>query len=102
MPEEPEPEGAGLPSQRRQRRRWSTEEKIAIVRESFVPGVSVSGIARYHGIAPNQLFTWRRHYGPAARQEAREDDKPVPGPRYRALQRRVHQLEWLLGKKTLE
>jgi transposase len=42
------------------RRRWSAEEKAGIVQETYAPGMSVSPVARQHGIAPNQLFTWRR------------------------------------------
>ncbi|MGZ8898408.1 MAG: transposase [Halobacteriota archaeon] len=34
--------------------------KGAIVQETYVPGMSVSLVARQHGIAPNQVFTWRR------------------------------------------
>src|ERR687893_4789 len=40
--------------------RWSTEEKVRIVEETYLPGNSVSLGARGHGIAGNQLFTWRR------------------------------------------
>ena len=42
------------------RRRWSAEEKLAMVRESFEPGQTVSLVARRHGINPNQLFHWRK------------------------------------------
>jgi len=42
------------------RRRWSAEEKARIVQETYAPGMSVSLVARQHGIAPNQLFAWRR------------------------------------------
>src|SRR5688572_28251784 len=48
------------------RRRWSAEEKAAIVQEIYAPGMSVSLVARRHGIAPNQLFTWRRLYASGA------------------------------------
>jgi transposase len=41
------------------RRRWSLEEKLAIVTESMVEGVIVSDVARRHGISPQQLFGWR-------------------------------------------
>jgi transposase len=27
------------------------------------PGMSVSLVARQHGVAPNQVFNWRRLYG---------------------------------------
>src|SRR5205085_3066404 len=44
------------------RRRWSAEEKARIVQETYAPGMSVSLVARQHGVAPNQVFTWRRLY----------------------------------------
>ena len=31
-----------------------------MVEETFEPGMTVSLVARRHGVAPNQLFTWRR------------------------------------------
>ena len=51
------------------RRRWSEDEKQAIIAEALQPGVNVSAIARRHGITPNLLFRWRK----AAQAEA----KPV-------------------------
>ena len=42
------------------RRRWSIEEKRSIAQETCLPGMSVSLIARKHGINPSQLFSWRR------------------------------------------
>ena len=42
------------------RRRWSRDEKLRIVAESAQPGRTASQVAREHGIAPGQLFTWRR------------------------------------------
>jgi transposase-like protein len=35
------------------RRRWAAEEKVAIVQETYAPGMSVSLVARRYGIAPN-------------------------------------------------
>lgn len=42
------------------RRRWSATEKLAMVAETSEPGMSVSLVARRHGVAPSQLFAWRR------------------------------------------
>jgi transposase len=42
------------------RRRWNRDEKLRIVAESARAGRSASQVARDHGIAPGQLFTWRR------------------------------------------
>ncbi|WP_146627771.1 transposase, partial [Shigella boydii] len=40
------------------RRRRTTQEKIAIVQQSFEPGMTVSLVARQHGVAASQLFLW--------------------------------------------
>jgi transposase len=45
------------------RRRWSSEDKTRIVVESLADGVSVSEVARRHGLIPQQLFAWRREAG---------------------------------------
>jgi transposase len=42
------------------RRGWPAEIKASIVAESYSGQEAVSSIARRHGIAPNQLFAWRR------------------------------------------
>ena len=49
------------------RRRWSEDEKQAIIAEALRPGVNVSAVARRHGITPNLLFRWRK----AAQTEAK-------------------------------
>src|SRR3954465_13307307 len=42
------------------RRRWSYQEKVRIIEETTEPGVTVSEVARRHGLAPSVVFTWRR------------------------------------------
>jgi transposase-like protein len=42
------------------RRRWTVAAKVRIVEESLGADVSVSSVARRHGMAPSQLFGWRR------------------------------------------
>ena len=44
----------------RARRGWSVEAKARLVEETLVPGANVSAIARRAGMAPSQLFGWRR------------------------------------------
>ena len=84
------------------RRRWSAEEKAAIVQETYAPGMSVSLVARRHGIAPNQLFRWRRLYAEGALSAVGAGEEVVPASEYRALQSQVRELQRLLGKKTLD
>lgn len=40
-------------------RRWSDDEKLAIVRECDLPGSSISMISRRHDINSNLIFNWR-------------------------------------------
>ena len=42
------------------RRRWSAEQKRAIVAESLAPGAVVTEIARRADICPGQIYRWRR------------------------------------------
>src|SRR5271168_4882028 len=57
------------------RRRWSREDKARIVVESLAGGVSVSEVARRHGLSPQQLFAWRH----AARALRHEGGSPAAG-----------------------
>ena len=84
------------------RRRWTAAEKVAIVNETYEPGVTVSLVARRHGIAPNQLFHWRKLAAQGALTAAGRGEEVVPASDYRALQNQVRELQRLLGKKTLE
>ena len=45
------------------RRRWSDDEKAAIVAESQSPGAQASEIALRYGLHRNQLYGWRREFG---------------------------------------
>ena len=45
------------------RRRWSDEQKRAIVAESLAPGAVVTAIARRAEICPGQIYRWRREIG---------------------------------------
>ena len=58
------------------RRRFSTELKLAVVAETMQPGMSISYVARRHGLSPSSEL--------------------------RRLEERVRDLERLLGRKTME
>ncbi|WP_447725671.1 IS66-like element accessory protein TnpA [Sphingomonas koreensis] len=42
------------------RRRWSDEEKRALVAAVSVPGANVAEIARQADLRPSQIYRWRR------------------------------------------
>lgn len=52
------------------RRFFSDEQKRAIALESDQPGVSVSSVARKHGIVTGLLFRWRVQFGVAQKKRA--------------------------------
>jgi transposase len=60
------------------RRRWSRSEKLRIVAETATPDRTVSQVARAHGIAPGQLFTWRRQLLAAALADGAGEGGFVP------------------------
>ena len=47
-------------------RRWTFEEKAAIIAESYAGVESVCAVANRHGLRHTQLFTWRREMRRAA------------------------------------
>ena len=57
-----------------QRRRWPLAEKLRIVEETLLPGMSVSFVARKHGVAPNLLFRWRKLMSEGGKTAVQADD----------------------------
>jgi len=84
------------------RRRFSTEQKLAVVAETMQPGMSISYVARRHGLSPSLVFRWRRLMTDGGREAVRADDDVVPAAEARRLEERVRELERMLGRKTLE
>ncbi|WP_267414892.1 IS3 family transposase, partial [Sphingomonas sp. GC_Shp_4] len=84
------------------RRRWTPEEKVRIVEETYLPGMSVSLVARQRGISGSQVFTWRRLMSQGALTAAAAGEEVVPASEYRALEAQVRELHRLLGKKAME
>lgn len=84
------------------RRRWSVSEKLQMVEESDLPGMSVSSVARRNGVSPSQLFTWRRLAREGKLCAIKAGEEVVAASEVKQLQARIRELERVLGKKTLE
>jgi transposase len=84
------------------RRRWTPEEKRALLEEAEHPGSSVSAVARKYGVNPNQLFHWRKLMREGALVAVGADDHVVPASEVKQLKAQIRELERLLGKKTME
>jgi len=84
------------------RRRWTAEQKRAMVLETEQPGMSLSAVARKYEIHPNQLFRWRKLMQEGALSAVRADEEVVPVSEVKELRTQVRELERLLGRKTME
>jgi transposase len=84
------------------RRKYSADQKLAVVQEAAQPGMTISYVARRHGIAPSLIFGWRRRMSEGGKEAIRADDEVVAKAEVLALQKQVRELQRVLGKKTLE
>lgn len=84
------------------RKRWTAHEKSEIVQETYARGVTLSFVARKHGIPPSQLFTWRKHLENGAMTGVKSEEDVVPVSEVTALKRHIRRLEQVLGQKTLD
>ena len=79
------------------RRRFTTEQKLLVVNETLQPGMSISYVARRHGLSPSLVFRWRRLMSEGGKQAVRADEDVVAASEVRRLEERVRELERLLG-----
>ena len=69
------------------RRRWTPAQKLSMVQETYEPDVTVSLVARRHGVQLNQLFAWRKLASQGALTATSAQEEVVAASDYRALQR---------------
>ncbi|HIH0034250.1 TPA: IS3 family transposase [Staphylococcus aureus] len=84
------------------RRRWSPEQKLAMVRESLQPGQSVSVVARQNGVNANQLFQWRKLYQNGSLSAVSAGESVVPASELADALKQIRELQRMLGKKTMQ
>ena len=84
------------------RRRYSVDQKLRIVQEASLPGITVFYVARQHGISSSLLFHWRRRMAEGRRETIRIDEEVVGSSAVKIVERRIRELERVLGKNTLE
>ena len=56
------------------RRRFTTEQKLLVVSETLQPGMSISYVARRHGLSPSLVFRWRRLMSEGGKEAVRADE----------------------------
>lgn len=84
------------------RRRYTADEKTALVAESIRPGMSVSLVARRHGISASLLFKWKKLMNEGGYSAIESGEEAVSASEVKALSKRVREFERMLGRKTME
>ncbi|HCJ4713480.1 IS3 family transposase, partial [Escherichia coli] len=65
-------------------------------------GMTVSLVARQHGVAASQLFLWRKQYQEGSLTAVAAGEQVVPASELAAAMKQIKELQRLLGKKTME
>src|SRR5262245_11560540 len=84
------------------RRRFTPEQKRALLDAAAQPGGSISETARQHGLAPSLLFNWKRVMDDASKKGLKRNERVVAESEVKQLKARIKELERALGRKTME
>lgn len=84
------------------RRRYSAQEKLELVRLTYLPGNTVSSVARSYGIAPAMLFKWRSLEKQGALEAVQTGQNTVSAARYEEALEEIKRLQRLLGQATAD
>lgn len=79
-------------------RRHSPQEEIAIVQETLQPGMTVSHVARLHGVNANQIVAWRKQYQEGCLTAIMAGEDVVPASELAVVVKQIKELQRLLGK----
>ena len=85
----------------KQRKHFTPEEKISILRRHFIEKIPISGVCEQAGIQPSQFYQWQKQFfenGAAAfeRNGRSKPDKSVE--RIAALEAKVRRKDEVLGE----
>ena len=84
------------------RKRYSTQEKLELVRLTYLPSNTVSSVARAHGIALSVLFRWRALDKQGALTAIQTGEGTVSAKKYEAALEEIKRLQRLLGQATAD
>lgn len=85
-----------------ERRRRRTRRKKWLSFSRAEPGMTVSMVARQHGVAASQLFLWRKQYQDGSLTAVTSGEQVVPASELAAAMKQIKELQRMLGKKTME
>ena len=84
------------------RRRFSTDLKLAVVAETMQPGMSISYVARRHGLSPSLVFRWRRLMSEGGAKPSAPMTRSFPLPSCAGSRSGCATSNGCWGRKTME
>ena len=84
------------------RRHLTAEKKLAIVKASYAPDVTVAEIARKYNVGLSTLIKWRKYILKGSLTRVKDNTPPASASEVKKLKKEVQQLQKLLGKKSLQ
>lgn len=81
---------------------FTLEQKARLVEMWEKSAESAAGFARRHEILAGQLYKWRRDFHQGGRVGIKSKGDVYPYQEVAALQKRIAELERVLGRKTVE
>ena len=90
------------PAQPQRRRRFTLEQKRALLLAAEAAGASISSVARQHGLHASMLFQWRKAMENGEDKGLESGEDVVPTSQLRQAGAKIRELERMLGKKTME
>ena len=84
---------------RENKKRWTAEQKLSIIRLTYLEGNTASSIARQYGISPAMLFGWRSKAKKGLLTSGHSaGEKTVLATRYAQALDEIQPLQKLLGR----
>ena len=90
------------PAQPGRRRRYTAEQKRALLDDAAKPGGTISETARRYSVTPSLLFQWKKVMDDATNKGLKANQRVVPESEAKKLKARIRELERMLGKQTLK
>jgi transposase len=87
-----------IPVSKNGKRRWDSEQKLAVLQEWQQQGVPLEEVCRRHGLHATQMYRWKK----ALERGLKDQGELIPRSQVAALHRKVEELERALGRKALE
>lgn len=81
---------------KQKRRKFTPQDKVAILKEHLVDGRAVSEVCDKHQLNPNQFYQWQKQFFENGAEAFRA---PKVDPQERMLRQKVADLEKKLSKK---